>query len=193
MVTIKNDIESSGVFIPTSQQPVKDVNLKQEGARQQPRRRSYRCVTIVSVVVLLLIGLGVGSVLYFGPALNRSPTTEANGGRTVATATTEEPSSSQPPTFSDPDDRTSDGPEIVVTSAEDSDDDGEGIDIDEPATSSSTSTSSTSTTSTTTTTTTTTFSPQLIDGGSGDNSDSSDDDDDTEEYDSGSGSGFGGL
>lgn len=189
MVTIKNDIESSAVFIPTSQQQqqVKDVNLKQQGGSgQQPRRRSYRCVTIVSVVVLLLLAIGVGSVLYFGPALNRTPA-EANTGSPSSTprtvAVVDGPAPSQPPTFSEP--------EISGVSSTDDDDD-EMIDIDEPATSSSTSTSSTTST-TTSTTTTTTFSPLFFDGGSGGDDNDSIDLDDSEEYAPGSGSGAGEL
>lgn len=129
MVTIKNDIESSsGQFIPTSAHPVKDVNLKrQEG--EQPRRRSYRCVTIVSVAVLVLMGLGVGSVLHFGKALNRGPrpTTTTTTTTTTTSTTTPQPvePSTSPPTFTDPYD--DDGPETAVDPTDDDE-----FDIDGP-------------------------------------------------------------
>ncbi|EAT34949.1 AAEL012853-PA [Aedes aegypti] len=138
MVTIKNDIESSsGAFIPTSShQPVKDVNLKQEGARLS-RRRSYRCVTIVSVVVLVLMGLGIGGVLYFGKTLKRTPTQVKDGMPSTTTEAVPEEPTVSPPTFTDP----YDGTETSVGPTDDDDE----FDIDGPVDSSTSSTPSTTT------------------------------------------------
>lgn len=151
MVTIKNDIESSGPFVPTSTHPIKDVNLKRHEAKPS-RRRSYRCVTIVAVVVLVFMGLGVGSVLYFGKALNRVPTQAKDGmpsTTTTSTTTTTpvpvEPSSSAP-TFVDPYDVNGQAETAIGSTYDDE------FDIDGPVEVDSTMSNCTSTTTGTVTT-----------------------------------------
>ncbi|XP_062558423.1 uncharacterized protein LOC134223288 [Armigeres subalbatus] len=180
MVTIKNDIESSGSFLPTTQ-PDKDVNLRDQGVKPR-RRRSYRCTAIVLVVVLLLMALGVGGILFFGPAVNRIPLEAKDGmpSSTQRTLVAEEPPP-LPPSFADPFDRTSDGPQTAVNPTDGVVDDDE-FDIDGPTT-------AVLVTSSVPTTTKQTM--LWIDINSGFGSDSEDDDYYSEEY--GSGSGFGEL
>ncbi|XP_058832493.1 uncharacterized protein LOC131690607 [Topomyia yanbarensis] len=64
MVTVRNDIEST---ISIELKTRKDINVSQSssGAKLPRPRRSYRCVTLVGLAVLLLLVVGVGSVLFY--------------------------------------------------------------------------------------------------------------------------------
>lgn len=176
MVTVRNDIEMMAAAAATPDgTKVKDVNLKQEAKPAAARRRSYRCITIVGVVTVVLLSLAVGSIFLFEHVLNGIPTENSGDGSPSSTVAPEQREVHQQsvPAFADPFDRPAD-PEIPLDPV-----DSEEIDID----------GTPSTSSTTETTRTTPEDVVLIDEGSGgaDHDDDDDDDNEDEYHYSGSG------